>query len=152
MNYPEPLVIPPRSLPHEHTFILLHGRGSTGEQFGPALLATPIPLPDATAASAALGDAPEADAPHFTPATTTLDQAFPHARFVFPTAARRRATIYGRAKTHQWFDNWKLDPPATEREELQSPGLRETTTYIHDLIRAEIARVPGGVQKSSWGV
>ena len=75
---------------------------------------------------------------------TTIDQAFPHARFVFPTAARRRATVYRRAHTNQWFDNWKLDPPATAREGLQSRGLRETTAYLHSLIRAEAAKVSGG--------
>lgn len=30
-----------------------------------------------------------------------------------------------------------------DREELQEPGLRETTAYLHGLLRAEIA-VPGG--------
>ena len=123
-GYPKPLVIPPLALPHKQTFILLHGRGSSGEKFGPPLLDTPIRL-DTTAE------------------VLTLASAFPHARFVFPTAARRRATLYGRALTHQWFDNWKLDPPATDREELQTPGLRETTAYLHDLVRAEVAALGG---------
>lgn len=148
MDYPEPLIIPPRKLPHKHTFILLHGRGSSGEQFGPALLATPISLARADAVAGntippcpAPGDG---SSPSPAPTMTTLDAAFPHARFVFPTAARRRATIYRRAYTKQWFDCWKLDPPATEREELQSPGLQETTSYLHSLMREEIARVAGG--------
>lgn len=151
MDHPEPLVIPPRTLPHKHTFILLHGRGPTGEKFGPPLLATPIPLRN-TAASSVVHDAtPEAGSSPSAASVTTLDQAFPHARFVFPTAARTRATIYGRAKTHQWFDCWKLDPPATEREELQSEGLQETTAYKHGLIRAEIANVPGGASNVVLG-
>ncbi|KAJ9161750.1 Alpha/beta-hydrolase [Coniochaeta hoffmannii] len=125
--YPEPLVILPLAPPHKQTFILLHGRGSSGEKFGPPLLDTPIRLhPSDTTAD-----------------VKTLASAFPHARFVFPTAARRRATIYGRALTHQWFDNWKLDPPATDREGLQVPGLRETTAYLHDLVHAEIATLGG---------
>jgi predicted esterase len=118
-------VVQPRTLPHKQTFILLHGRGSSGQQFGTPLLMSPIPSINGAE-------------------LTTLDQIFPHARFVFPTAARRRATVYRRAYTHQWFDNWKLDPPATDREELQSPGLHETTAYLHHLVRAEIALVPGG--------
>jgi predicted esterase len=81
----------------------------------------------------------------------TLQTAFPHARFVFPTAARRRATIYKRALTHQWFDSWKLDPPATEREELQIEGLRETTLYLHQLLRSEIAVVSGGAKNVVLG-
>ncbi|SPO02003.1 related to phospholipase/esterase [Cephalotrichum gorgonifer] len=136
MDYPAPLVIQPRTLPHKHTLILLHGRGSSGEKFGRALLETPIPIPPGGIPTTGTSSTPSP--------TTTLDQVFPHARFVFPTAAHRRATLYRRAKTHQWFDNWELVPPATFREELQSPGLQETTGYIHGLIRAEIADVPGG--------
>jgi predicted esterase len=133
LHTPILLVIAPRSLPHKQTFILLHGRGSSGEKFGPALLETPIPLPSS-----------DSTATKSTTNVLTLASAFPHARFVFPTAARRRATVYGRAHTRQWFDNWKLDPPATDREELQVPGLGETTAYLHGLLRAEIAAVPGG--------
>ncbi|KAL2135757.1 hypothetical protein VTI74DRAFT_7127 [Chaetomium olivicolor] len=135
-DYPPPLIIAPRVLPHKQTFILLHGRGSWADKFGPVLLDTPISIPPPT------GD----DAPGEQPPTAqTLATAFPHARFVFPTAARRRATIYRRAHTHQWFDNWVLEPPhAADREELQVPGLRETTTYLHGLLLAEIAAVPGG--------
>ena len=140
MAYPEPLVIPPRKLPHKQTFILLHGRGSCGIQFGPALLDSPIPCPTSPSERTSAGN----NIPSPTTTMMTIDQAFPHARFVFPTAARRRATIYHRAYTHQWFDNWKLNPRATEREELQAPGLQETSTYIHNLLRAEIATVPGG--------
>ncbi|CAJ2513118.1 Uu.00g012370.m01.CDS01 [Anthostomella pinea] len=141
-DYPAPFIIPPRVSPHKQTFIILHGRGATGDKFGPVLLDTPIPhLPTSTAPS------PEAD----DPSATTLASIFPHARFVFPSAARRRATVYRRAYTHQWFDNWKLDPPATDREDLQIPGLRETTTYLHGLLRDEIALVPGGAAKVVLG-
>lgn len=131
MAYPEPLVIPPHSPPHKITFILLHGRGSSGEKFGPALLDTPIRFSTSGEQGA-------------TQSLQTLTSVFPHARFVFPTAARRRATLYGRAHTNQWFDSWKLDPPATAREELQAPGLCETTEYLHGLLRDEVAAVPGG--------
>ena len=127
MAYPPPLVIPPRQLPHKQTFIILHGRGSSADKFGPVLLDSTFELSRTAAAEHA-----------------TLATAFPHARFIFPTAARRRAALYRRAYTHQWFDNWELDPPATEREELQAPGLRETVAYLHDLIRTEVAGVPGG--------
>lgn len=151
MDYPAPLIFDPLQLPHQQTFILLHGRGSWAEKFGPELLRTPInihrPAPPGAHCNK---DNPLATDPTDTsqaqePAVT-LRTAFPHARFVFPTAARRRATIYKRSRTHQWFDNWKLDPPATEREELQIEGLHETTEYLHQLFRAEIAIVPGGAK------
>lgn len=141
MDYPDPLVVPPRTLPHKQTFILLHGRGSSGAKFGPPLLDSPILASSEPASSAAVA----ADA------TLSLRSAFPHARFVFPTAARRRATVYRRAYTHQWFDNWKLDPPATDREELQVPGLCETTAYLHGLLRAESAAVSGGAANVVFG-
>lgn len=128
MDFPTPLVVEPAQLPHKQTFVLLHGRGSTGDKFGPVLLETPL-------------------ASH----AQTLRTAFPHARFVFPTAARRRATVYRRAYTHQWFNNWKLDPPATDREDLQTDGLRETTAFLHRLLRAEISLVPGGAKNVVFG-
>lgn len=157
MDYPGPLIFEPLQQPHQQTFIFLHGRGSWAEKFGPELLQTPIQNPSR--------DLPR---PHYNeekpsahesksalqtqnPAVTHLQAEFPHARFVFPTAARRRATIYKRAHTHQWFDNWKLDPPATEREELQIGGLCETTRFLHELLREEIAIVPGGARNVVFG-
>ncbi|KAK8037130.1 alpha/beta-hydrolase [Apiospora marii] len=134
MDYPKPLVIPPLSLPHQQTFVILHGRGSSADAFGPPLLDTPI-SPDITSPSSP-------DSPR--PEIQSLATAFPHARFVFPSAPRRRATLYKRALTHQWFDSWDLEPPAIKREELQDPGLRETAAFLHQLLRAEIDLIPGG--------
>lgn len=139
MDYPKPVVVEPLRAPHKHTFILLHGRGSNGEKFGLTLLETPIASdPSSSSSSSPLS-------------AVTLRDAFPHARFVFPTAAWRRATIYKRALTHQWFNNWKLDPPATDREDLQVPGLCETTTYLHTLLHEEIGLVPGGAKNIVLG-
>ena len=108
-TYPEPLVIPP-SLTHKQTIIALHGRGSNGQAFGPLLLSTKIPD------------------------GRTLRQALPHAKFIFPTASKRRAQTHNRSIIHQWFDNGPLATP-TEREELMIDGLRETSIYIHRLLR-----------------
>lgn len=113
IHYPEPLVVLPLR-EHQQTWIILHGRGSNAEKFGPEFLCTPL-----------MGN-------------ETLRTIFPNAKFVFPTASSRRATIYKRSLIHQWFDNWHLDRP-TEREELQSEGLRDSTQFIHELLRSEIA-------------
>lgn len=121
MDFPEPLVVGPQQQPPKQTFILLHGRGSSGPKFGPDLLAHPIN-------------------------NETLTTRFPHARFVFPSAPLSRAHVYNRSLTHQWFNNWKLDPPAQEREGLQVPGLQETTKYLHTLLQKEIELVPGGAR------
>lgn len=132
-TYPDPLTIPPL-LSHKQTFILLHGRGSSGAQFGPQLLAAPI-----TATTTTSTESP----------TTTLRDAFPHAKFVFPTASRRRARVFNRSVVNQWFDNWSpaLDAHAPEetetetntreRDELQITGLRESSEFVHDVVRRE---------------
>ncbi|ROV98415.1 hypothetical protein VMCG_07161 [Cytospora schulzeri] len=140
MDYPRPLVLGPLRLPHKQTFVLLHGLGSRGEKFGPVLLETPFAASLSSSSS-----------PNNPPSTATLRESFPHARFVFPTAALRRATLYKRSLTHQWFNSWKLDPPATDREDLQAPGLKETTIYLHNLLREEIALVPGGSSNIVFG-
>ena len=135
--HPPPLVIEHLTPPHTHTFILLHGRGSSGAIFAPTLLATPIRLP------------PESSNPLDGAMPMTLATAFPHARFVFPTAPLSRATRYRRALVRQWFDNWDLTPPAaTAREHLQAPGLAASVAYLHALLRSEAAVLapppPGG--------
>jgi predicted esterase len=121
-DYPEPLIIPPL-LDHKQTIVLLHGRGSNASAFGPLLLTCPI-----------------ADS-----SSKNLAHAFPHAKFVFPTASKRRAAIYKRAIMHQWFDYWSLQSPE-KREVLQNDGLRETSLYIHGLLRKEIGLVRGGAE------
>lgn len=157
MDYPGPLIFEPLQQPHQQTFIFLHGRGSWAEKFGPELLQTSIQNPSRVSPrphdneEKPSADESKSASQTQNPAVTHLQAEFPHARFVFPTAARRRATIYKRAHTNQWFDNWKLDPPATEREELQIEGLHETTKYLHQLLRAEIAIVPGGARNVVFG-
>ena len=80
LSYPEPLIVSPLQK-HKQTWIILHGRGSNALKFGPELLGTTIPE------------------------YVNLNQAFPNSKFIFPTAAPRRATIYKRSIIHQWFDN-----------------------------------------------
>jgi len=121
--YPEPLIIPP-ILSHRQTFIVLHGRGSNAQTFGPPLLSTQ--LPD----------------------SRTFQAAFPHAKFIFPTASKRRAKIFKRSMIHQWFDYWSLPAP-TEREDLMLDGLLETSQYIHGLLTEAIKEV--GAEKVVLG-
>lgn len=80
----------------------------------------------------------------------TLQTAFPHAKIIFPTASRNRATIYKRSYTHQWFDNWHLEKH-TERQDLMTKGLRKSVLYIHSLLRQEIAIV-GAENVVLWGL
>ncbi|KAF2143193.1 uncharacterized protein K452DRAFT_325823 [Aplosporella prunicola CBS 121167] len=128
--WPDPLVINPTSGTHTHSIILLHGRGSNASRFGLELLkartsATGTPTPGSNSDS------------------KTLAQHFPSAKFIFPTAKKRRSTTMKRIPINQWFDNTSLTDPS-QRPELQYDGLRETSAFVHVLIEKEAALV--GVQ------
>lgn len=114
--YPEPLVIGP-ALQHEKTFIILHGRGDWGDHFGPQFLIWQIQKDQ------------------------DIRDAFPTAKFVFPTAAKRRAQAYNRSMSHQWFDNFSPLTVEDQRthETWQLEGLRETSLFLHELLRHEIS-------------
>lgn len=122
-EYPKPLIVNPLK-EHKETWIILHGRGSNVQKFGPELLKTAITDYE------------------------SLPKAFPHAKLIFPTASLRRATIYKRSLTHQWFDNWSLQTP-NEKEGLQTECLRETSALVHRILEDEIAIV--GAQKVVLG-
>lgn len=51
--------------------------------------------------------------------------------------------MFKRSLTHQWFDNWSLTQPEL-KQHLQIPGLRETSLYLHGLLREEIEVVGAG--------
>jgi predicted esterase len=110
--FPPPLIVPPLRLPHTQTFVLLHGRGSSAAKFGPLLLST------------AIG-----------PDGSTFQDSFPNARFVFPVAARSRATIYRRSIIRQWYDG------SGDWEPGARGGMRETVQYVHGIVRDEVGVV-----------
>ncbi|CZT41200.1 related to phospholipase/esterase [Rhynchosporium secalis] len=112
-QYPEPEIISPQS-EHRQTFVILHGRGSTAKKFIPPLLEME------------------------TTSKSNLQKAFPHAKLVFLTASRTRATLYGRAYTHQWFNGWKMDD-FDNRQDLMTPGLHTSCKYVHGILQKEIA-------------
>ncbi|KAI1821037.1 phospholipase/carboxylesterase [Xylaria intraflava] len=99
---------------HSFTVILLHGLSSNGEKFGKELLETGK-----------------------TSAGMTLPDLLPSARFIFPTAKRRRSSAFGRKKLTQWFDIARLEDPSY-RKQTQVQGLAESAAEIRELIRQEI--------------
>ncbi|KAF2853522.1 phospholipase/carboxylesterase family protein-like protein [Plenodomus tracheiphilus IPT5] len=122
---PSPPLIIPALQAHKSTFIILHGRGSTAEKFSKPLLQHAVPSLDSeTHASSAVDG-------------KTFQDHFPNTKFVFPTAPLRRAVVFKRSLTHQWFDNWSLTQPEL-KQHLQVQGLRETSIYLHELLRDEI--------------
>ncbi|KAI4868589.1 acyl-protein thioesterase [Hypoxylon rubiginosum] len=103
---------------HSHSFILLHGLSSNGENFGTEFLETGV-----------------------TSTGKKLPQLLPGARWIFPTAKRRRSTAFGRAMLTQWFDIVRLPDP-DYRKETQLQGLSESVLEIRELIRLEMSKVP----------
>lgn len=88
---------------------------------------------------------------------TTLAEALPHAKFIFPNAPKQRATIYKRSVMRQWFDDWHLRPELSGDvvnhrydEGLQTSGLGDTVRYLHELIAKE-ANLAGGVENVILG-
>ncbi|KAI0876764.1 phospholipase/carboxylesterase [Hypoxylon argillaceum] len=99
---------------HSYTIILLHGLSSNGQKFGRELLETGK-----------------------TSAGKTLPDLLPSARFIFPTAKRRRSSAFGRKRLTQWFDIARLPDPSY-RKETQLQGLAESTVEIRELLRQEV--------------
>jgi predicted esterase len=116
--YPDPWVVPPLSGTHKQTIIILHGRGDRAAQFGPEILFWSIPEHE------------------------TLQKAFPDAKFIFPGAALRQAKLNNRALTSQWFDSGHPGlQQGRKYDELQIEGLRESTKFLHGLIKDAITEV-----------
>jgi predicted esterase len=112
-SHPSPFVVQP-SQKHTQTFILLHGLGSNGEKFGAELLETGI-----------------------NSNAQKLTEIFPGARFIFPTAKKRRSSAFKRAKINQWFNITSLDDPLFKRE-TQYDGLADSTNDLLKIIEAEL--------------
>ncbi|KAK1989070.1 Alpha/Beta hydrolase protein [Colletotrichum cereale] len=116
-TFPSPTVVPPLKLPHLHSLIFLHGRGSNARIFAPSFLSAPVRGPDCN--------------------TVTLREALPHTRFIFPTASRSRATLYRRSIINQWYDG------SGDWEDTVLGNARDTVKFIHAIIRDE-AQLVGG--------
>ena len=110
-------VVEPTSA-HTHSIILLHGLSSNGEKFGTEFLETGT-----------------------TSAGKRLPQLLPGARWIFPTAKRRRSTAFGRSMLTQWYDVARLPDPEYRRE-TQLKGLSESTLAVRELLSRELSKVP----------
>ncbi|QSS59980.1 esterase/lipase superfamily domain-containing protein [Histoplasma capsulatum] len=147
-DYPPPFIIQ-HLKSHKQTIILLHGRGDDGPSFGRDILSTSFPLPSAS----------QSCSPKF----GTLQDAFPHAKFVFPAAPLRRPQQHDSDLISQWFDLWWLPssssptddnsdrPFPLARDSLQSSGLQDSTQFLHDLLQREISLVEGGAKNVLLG-
>lgn len=107
---------------HDHTAILLHGRGSTGEEFAEELFATSLSDPQAP----------------------SLPDRLPSWRWVFPSSPSTWNATFEEWMP-AWFEAHSLADP-TARQDLQQPGLRASVRHVAGMIEQEILRL-GSVKK-----
>ncbi|SPJ72947.1 related to lysophospholipase [Fusarium torulosum] len=112
--------------PHTHTAILLHGRGSNGEEFAQELF-------DETK----LSDG------------TSLAQKLPGWRWVFPSSCELWSTVF-EEDMPAWFEAHSLTD-TTARQNLQIPGIKESTRYIKTILERELERLGGITEKVVLG-
>ena len=114
-RFPAPCVVHPTST-HTNTAILLHGRGSNGEEFSQELFESQ--------GSGGLN----------------LREQFPTWKWVFPSSLARFSTIF-QEDLSEWFDVRSLSDPSQE-ESTQVHGLRQSIDFIESLLEEEARLVP----------
>ncbi len=110
---------------HTHTAILLHERGSTGEEFAEELL-----------------DSRPSD-------QQTLAQKLPGWRWVFPSSRELWSTSF-EEEMPAWFEAHSLTD-ITARQDLQSAGIRESVRHLEAILSDEIERLGGMAEKVVLG-
>ncbi|KAJ4129850.1 hypothetical protein NW768_006820 [Fusarium equiseti] len=103
---------------HTHTAILLHGRGSNGPEFAQELF-------DETLFADGL----------------SLAQKLPNWKWVFPSSRELWSEAF-QEDMPAWFEAHSLTD-TTARQEVQIPGIKESTTYVKTIIDEEIAKLDG---------
>ncbi|KAJ6781447.1 hypothetical protein PWT90_05206 [Aphanocladium album] len=108
---------------HTHTAILLHGRGSGGEDFAEELAATP------------------------TSDGKSIFEKLPNWRWVFPTSPETwNATFEGNLCS--WFDAYSLTD-VSARQDLQTKGLLQSIEYVDHRVETEVKVLSGKRTASS---
>ncbi|KAI2626387.1 Phospholipase/Carboxylesterase-domain-containing protein [Xylaria nigripes] len=108
-----------------HTGIVLHGRGSNGEEFAEEFMASTLS------------------------SGQSLQEKLPGWRWVFPTSPELWSTAFQETMT-AWFEAHSLSD-ITARQELQVDGLRESVRYISNILRDEIEKLHGDSEKVVLG-
>ncbi|KAL8923493.1 MAG: hypothetical protein Q9172_003100 [Xanthocarpia lactea] len=65
----------------------------------------------------------------------SIQEAFPSAKWVFPSSQERYSTVF-QEEMDEWFDIYSLTDP-TAREELQVEGLHHSVEFLLNLMRDE---------------
>ena len=100
---------------HSFTAIMLHGRGSTGEEFAEELFAS----------KSSNGN--------------SLQDEFPGCRWVFPSSKELWSSTF-QEDMPAWFEAPSLTDTAAGQE-LQAPGIRESVAYLRGILDNEISLV-----------
>ena len=112
-EHSKPFIVQPTRI-HTHTVVLLHGLSTDGVIFGTDFMENALNAKG-----------------------STLPQAFPQVKFIFPSGAPRRCTAFGGKLMRVWFDVTTITD-RTIGEDKQIEGLAESTTYLCKLVREEI--------------
>jgi predicted esterase len=122
--HPPPFVhVPSASHTHTTTLIFLHGTSQKGRELASIFLPFPIPSSPLTTTSS-----------H---ATKTLPEFLPNTKFVFPTGAPKKTTVFGGSETNSWFDIHTF-ADRTIGEDDQIPGLSESIAYLRNVVEKEV--------------
>ncbi|KAM0558032.1 hypothetical protein ACHAPJ_005199 [Fusarium lateritium] len=112
--------------PHTHTAILLHGRGSNGQEFAEELF-NETKLSD----------------------QTSLAQKLPSWRWVFPSSRELWSSVF-EEEMPAWFEAHSLTD-TTARQDLQIPGIRESVDHLKAILDNEMKRLGGSAEKVILG-
>ena len=118
---------------HKTTLILLHGTSQTGPRFAEAFLSTLFPPPVECLANSISS---------VFQGKLSFPDCFPNCKFVFPTGAPRRTTVFGGRETNAWFDITDFGD-RTKGEIEMVDGMNESSLYLTNLIREEIEVLDG---------
>jgi lysophospholipase-2 len=110
---------------HTHTAVLLHGRGSTGEEFAEELLESKLS------------------------GQVTLAQKLAGWRLVFPSSRELWSTVF-EEEMPAWFEAHSLTDVAA-RQDLQMGGISESVKYLRTVLDEEIDRLGGHAENLVLG-
>ncbi|VUC35602.1 unnamed protein product [Clonostachys rosea] len=111
---------------HTHTVILLHGRGSSGEDFAEELF------------EGRLSDQ-----------SKTLPEKFPSCKWVFPSSPEVWNPVF-QEDISAWFEAHSLTD-VDARQDLQIPGIKQSVEYILTLLGQEIDALGGRAERVFLG-
>ncbi|GAB1314998.1 Acyl-protein thioesterase 1 [Madurella fahalii] len=110
---------------HTHTIILLHGRGSNGEEFAQELLESKLS------------------------SGNTLQEQLPTWRWVFPSSTELWSTAFEETMP-AWFEAHSLTD-ITARQDLQMAGIRGSVQYLTSLLEEETEKLGGAAHRVVLG-